>query len=401
VPQTTYSTTSLIEAPPPQFERLLTTTAHLLLQDSNVDILCQRVFEAIRGPLQLDVYFHYLVSEDGAHLELASSGGNKSVRDALGTTLQFGEAICGTVAQTCRPMNATHVLTSSDPKTMLIRSFGIRCYSCKPLIVSGRLVGTLSFGSTRRDEFSPDELDLFRLIARQVTLATERRIQNARLREMERLATVGRMSATLAHEINNPLETLNNILFLLRESVTGEESTEMLARAEEQVQRLAEISRRTLELFRGRKQDPHRIDLGQLVHELSADLHLPPHTRLEPYLEDSLWVSVIPGEIRQVLFNLILNAAHFSPEGKPVTVTVRRSGTFAEARVHDEGKGISEETRRHLFQPFYTTRGNNGTGVGLWISREMVERAGGTLSFESNPTLRPGTDFILRLPLAG
>jgi signal transduction histidine kinase len=372
----------------------------VLLQDTDVDMLCQRVFDTIRGPLQLDVYFHYLVSEDGAHLELASSGGNPAVRDALGTTLEFGEAICGAVAQTCKPMNATHVLASNDPKTMLIRSFGIRCYSCKPLIVHSRIAGTLSFGSTRRDEFSPDEIDLFRLIAKQVTLATERRLQNARLREMERLATVGRMSATLAHEINNPLETLHNILFLLRDTVHDEHAVEMLTRAEEQVARLAEISRRTLDLFRGRRQPPHRVDLSQLLRELCAELHLPSATRLETSLEDSLCVDVVPGEIRQVLFNLILNAAYFSPEGKLVTLTLKTSGDFAEIRIRDEGEGISEETRRHLFQPFYTTRSDGGTGVGLWVSREMVERAQGTLSFESNPEVRPGTVFIIRLPLA-
>ncbi|SEF99033.1 His Kinase A (phospho-acceptor) domain-containing protein [Bryocella elongata] len=401
MPHTTFAASnSLIEAPPPQYESLLSTTAHVLLMDADADTLCQRVFEAIRGPLQLDVYFHYLVSEDGTQLELASSGGNQTVRDALGTTLQFGEAICGTVAQTCLPMTATHVLSSNDPKTFLIRTFGIRCYSCKPLIIQGRIAGTLSFGSTHRDEFTSDENDLFGLIAKQVTIATERRMQNARLREMERLATLGRMSATLAHEINNPLETLNNILFLLRGSAADAESAEMLTRAEEQVERLAEISRRTLELFRGQKQVPQSVNLSQLVDELAANLHLPAHTRLVTSLEDSLIVSLVPGEMRQVLFNLILNAAHFSPEGQPVTLTLRQSSGFAEVRIRDEGMGISEETRRHLFEPFYTTRAEGGTGVGLWISREMVERAEGTLTFESNPDVRPGTEFIIRLPLA-
>lgn len=385
--------------PPPQYQQLLSDTAHLLLQDTDADTLCQTVFDILRKPLQLDVYFHYLVTEDGSHLELASSGGNDRVRAALGSPLQFGEAICGTVAQLCRPMDATHVLTSTDPKTFLIRSFGIRCYSCHPLVIHGHVVGTLSFGSLRRDEFRPDEIELFRLVTQQVTLATERRLQSSRLREMERLATVGRMSATLAHEINNPLESLGNILHLLRTEVHSADGEDLLEKAQSQVERLSETSHRTLDLFRGGRQRPQRVNVSELAHELLADIRLPQHTRVETRIEDGLCVNAIPGELRQVLFNLLINAAQFSPHGRPVTLSVQRAGSEVEVRVRDEGPGISAETRSHLFQPFYTTRHEGGTGVGLWVSREMVERAGGTLTFDSDPTTRPGTDFIARLPL--
>lgn len=385
---------------PPQFESLLSATAHLLLEDTDVDMLCQRVFDVIRDPLQLDVYFHYLLSEDGSHLTLASAGGNQAVREALGSTIGLDTTICGTVARTCKPLNATHVQQSNDPITALIRSYGIRCYSCKPLLVHGRLIGTLSFGSMRRDSFRPDEIELFHLIVAQVTLATERRLQNTRLREMERLALLGRMSATLAHEINNPLDTLNNILYLMRDALTGTESRELLQQAEEQVARLGEISHRTLDLFRGRSQHPHRTDLGQLAHEVVSELRLRDRTLIDITAEDNVFADIIPGEMRQVLFNLLLNASHFSPPGISIQLKVRTTSGFAEIHVRDEGIGISEETRRHLFQPFYTTRGEEGTGVGLWVSREMVERVSGTLTFDSNPALSPGTDFIIRLPLS-
>lgn len=386
------------KAPEP-YQQLLGDTAQLLLQDNDPDTLCQTIFEALRGPLKLDVYFHYLVSKSGKHLELASSGGNEVVRAALGSRLAFGEAVCGTVAQNCTGMVVTSVQQRMDAMTSLIRSFGIRCYTCNPLIVRGAVVGTFSFGSSQRDNFNEAELELLKLVVQQVTIATERRIQNDHIRELERLAAIGRFSATLAHEINNPLESLSTILYLLRDQVVSEDATELLQQAEEQVQRLAETSHRTLDLFRGNKQTPGKVHLSQLARDLAADIRLPHHARLDSRIEDGLYVTATPGELRQVLFNLLINAAQFSPAGKPVVLDVRRAGNKAEARIKDEGPGITAEARAQLFQPFYTTRSEGGTGVGLWVSREMIERAGGTLTFESNPVERPGAEFIATLPL--
>lgn len=396
---TTHTLASPPPAPPARYQYLLGSTAQLLLEDTDPDTLCQTIFEALRGPLQLDVYFHYLVSRSGTHLELASSGGNDYVRAALGSRLAFGEAVCGTVAQTCKGMVVTNVQERVDQMTALIRSFGIRCYTCNPLIVKGEVIGTFSFGSSHRDDFNETELDLLKMVVHQVTIATERRIQNEQIRELERLAAIGRFSATLAHEINNPLESLSTILYLLRDHVTGAEGATLVEQAESQVRRLAETSHRTLDLFRGHRQVPMDVNLSQLARDLVSDIRLPHHARLNSHIEDGLRVTATPGELRQVLFNLLINAAQFSPAGKAVVLTVHRVNEKAEVRIRDEGPGVSAEARAHLFQPFYTTRGKGGTGVGLWVSREMIERANGTLTFESDPAVRPGAEFIASLPL--
>lgn len=383
----------------PTFQDLLSGTAHLLLQDTDPDTLCQTVFDEIRERFQLDVYFHYLVSADRTHLELASSGGNEIVRAALGTSLQFGEAVCGTVAEQCEGMYVTGVQQRLDEMTALIRHFGVRCYTCNPVMVHGRVVGTLSFGSSRRDSFRPDELDVIKLLVQQVSIATERRIQSERLRELERLAAAGRMSATLAHEINNPLDALTTLLYLLRNEVRDLEGADLVHKAEEQVAQLSETTHRTLEMFRGKKQHPYLVDLSALARDLIGDVRLPQHARLRSEIEDKLCVKAVSGEMRQVIYNLLLNAAQFTPPGKDVVLSVRAVNGTAEVRVKDEGAGIPKSAHAKLFQPFYTTRENGGTGVGLWLSKEMVERVGGTLRFESNPEIRPGTEFIVTLPL--
>ena len=382
----------------PLYQEVLHATGQLLLQDSDPDTLCQAVFRVIRDPMRVNVYFHYLVVPDGTHMELASSGGNEYIRSIIGTPLNFGQAVCGTVAKTCTPMNVEDVQYRTDEMTGIIRGVGTRCYCCHPLILHGRVLGTLSFGSTERDEFTKDEVELFGLIAQQVTLATYRRQQQEHLLRMEQLATVGRMSASLAHEINNPLESLGSVLYLLREESMSDEGRELLQTAEEQVSRLAETSRRTLDAFRGKKQPAHLVDLSKLTRELAADISLPRGVHLVTHIEDGLTVKALPGELRQVLFNLILNAANYTPLDTPITLTVQRSGDRVEVRVKDKGPGIPEHARRNLFQPFYTTRGTSGTGLGLWLSREMIESYRGTLTFESNPDVRPGTEFVISLP---
>ncbi|HEY4355141.1 MAG TPA: GAF domain-containing sensor histidine kinase [Acidobacteriaceae bacterium] len=390
---------SSIALPANPYTDILSKTAQLLLKDSDPDTLCQEVFEQLREPLEVDVYFNFMVSSDGTYLELASSGGNKAVRDAMGSPLAFGAAVCGRVAQTCRGMYVTGVQDREDDMTELIRSFGIRCYACNPILIREKIIGTLSFGSRRRDSYNSEELEVFRLVVQQVTLATERRLQNERLRHLEQLAAAGRMTATLAHEINNPLESLVNLLHLLQYEVHSEGGSDLLGKAQEQVNRLAETTQNTLRAFRGHHQPMVPVDLSTLASELVEDIRLPQHTRLHSEIERDLCVKAVSGELRQVLLNLLINAGNYTPPGKEVTLTIRRNGDHAVISVKDEGLGISPEIRARLFQPFYTTRGHGGTGLGLWLSREMVQRFGGTLTFESDPDLRPGTEFIVRLPL--
>ena len=379
---------------------LLAKISHLLLQDTDPDSLCRAVFEMLRVPFGIDVYFHYLISGDETHLELASSGGNNKVRAALGSKLDFGSAVCGLVARERVSHYFPEVNKLEDDVTSFIRNVGVKCYVCHPLIMRGHLLGTLSFGSTRREMFSDEELDVFEIIAGQVTLATDRRSQSDRLRQLERLATAGRMSATLAHEINNPLESLGNLLYLLRGEVHTDAAEDLLTKADGQVVRLAETAQRTLEMFRGSRQSAGRHELSSLVQDLVNGLQLPHHARLESEIEEHLCAWMVPGEMRQVLFNLLTNAAQFTRPGTPVRLRVERVGEGVEIRVRDEGPGISNESRPHIFQPFYTTRGGEGTGIGLWLSREMLGRAGGTLTFVSDPLAGPGTEFIATLPLA-
>ncbi|MDE1155050.1 MAG: GAF domain-containing sensor histidine kinase [Acidobacteriaceae bacterium] len=378
---------------------ILRITGNLLLEDRDPDSLCQAIFPLLREVLHVDVYFHYLLSPEGDTLELASAGGNPTLREMVGSTLALGEAVCGNVAQCGRAMNLEDVQKRSDSMTSIIRAAGTHCYFCCPLIARGEVLGTLSFGSTRLDRFSQEETHLLSLVAQQVALATARRKQAQYLRTIEQLAAAGRMSATLAHEINNPLDSVRTVLYLLRDELHSPTGQALLQTAEAQIARIAETSRRTLETFRGSAAVPAPVNLSELVTELCREVRLPRDISLVPMIEPGVEVKAVAGELRQVLFNLLLNAAQFSPTGGTVGLTVARAEHLAELRIRDDGPGISEEQRTRIFEPFYTTRAQGGTGIGLWLSHEMIERSGGNLTFVSDPELRPGTEFILTLPL--
>jgi signal transduction histidine kinase len=383
----------------PAFE-ILCSTARLLLQDGDPDTLCQAVFATLRDSHSVDIYFHYLVTMDGKRLRLASAGGSQELRDAIGSHLEFGSAECDAVAMQQQSLCISSALDHSDGMMESLRSVGARYYACYPLRTNGRPLGTLSFGSTTRNRFEQRELDLFALIAEQVTLATERRRQIGQLQELERLASAGRMSATLAHEINNPLHCLQSCLEELSGEVGSPEAKRLLETASRQTDHLSDITQRALQMFRGVQATAVRCDLSGLVQELVLDARLPRHARLVSAIEPALWVYAVPGELRQVIFNLLLNAAQFSPAGREVRLDLRRATTTAEIRVTDQGPGILAAAHDRIFQPFFTTRGSEGTGIGLWASREMVRRIGGDMSFSSDPEHAPGAAFVVSLPLA-
>lgn len=143
-------------------------------------------FQRISESLGLEIYVQYNVSADGGHLELGKLGGFPPRYYKVLARLEFGQAVCGTVAQTRRPIYVNNVQQSEDPKVRLIRSLGITTYACHPLIVDGQLLGTLSFGSRVLNQFEPETIDILKTFCTMVANALARkRIEEALRRERE------------------------------------------------------------------------------------------------------------------------------------------------------------------------------------------------------------------------
>jgi signal transduction histidine kinase len=238
---------------------------------------------------------------------------------------------------------------------------------------------------------------------------TQRRQTEQTLRASDRLTQVGRLAATIAHEIRNPLDTVSNLIFLLRhESYPKPETRQYLDLASEELGRITQITGQLL-TFHREAQSPVQVNLTKVMESVLA--LLAPQIRMSRIAVTSRFdtlrpVRGFPGELRQVFSNLVVNAIHSMPEGGELLLHVYESSMASDLQrkgvrvtVLDNGAGIPPGVRRNLFAPFYTTKGEGGTGLGLWVTRGIIDKHEGTIHFISS--VRPGrtgTAFSVFLP---
>ncbi len=231
----------------------------------------------------------------------------------------------------------------------------------------------------------------------------------AALRESEKLAAVGRLASSIAHEINNPLESVTNLLYLARTADDMSETMRYLAMADKELQRVAQITSQSLRFYK-QSSKPQPIRVEEMIHSV-MDLYESRADNSQVTIErrdrSKELVVCLESEIRQVLTNLIRNAID-AMHGRGGRLLIRsrdatnwRTGVRGvRMTIADTGTGISTSTRHNLFKPFFTTKGLSGTGLGLWVSAEIVTRHQGHLTVRS--TQRPessGTVFQFFLPL--
>ncbi|MGB8540022.1 MAG: ATP-binding protein [Candidatus Acidiferrales bacterium] len=214
------------------------------------------------------------------------------------------------------------------------------------------------------------------------------------LRDSEQNAALGKLAAVIAHEINNPLEVIANVFFLLRDHPSLDEHARGLARiAEEEISRVRHISNQTLAFYR-ESEKPISISLNNVldgVLEIYARSLKSHGISVEKRYNGNREIFAYPVEIRQVFVNLIGNALQAMPDGGLLRVGIRNSSEVIQnsrrigvrVNISDTGVGIPAKYRDKLFQPFVTTKAEKGTGLGLWVSRGIVQKLGGTIRFRS------------------
>lgn len=250
----------------------------------------------------------------------------------------------------------------------------------------------------------------FVMVFRDVT--NERRTQDALIAQ-EKLAVAGRLAATIAHEINNPLSSVLDMLYLMRNGVDESESRRYMEIAEAELTRVGQIVRAMLGLYRESK-SPIQIDLGETMREILllverrfSDMGV----HVEAKLDREICVMGFPAELRQVFTNLITNAAEAAGDGGRVWVSVSHEDPLAAQRggtrnavvlIRDDGAGIEEQVLPQLFKPFFTTKGERGTGLGLWVSQGIVAKHNGMIDLTSSTAPEDhGTAAKVSLPVAG
>jgi PAS domain S-box-containing protein len=249
------------------------------------------------------------------------------------------------------------------------------------------------------------------LVFRDITM--ERRTRAA-LMANEKLAVAGRLAATIAHEIHNPLDSVANLLYLLQHDPQDPEARHFLDVAQTELARVTQISRAMLSLYR-ESRAPVTVNLKDIIEDLLLLMDARFHSlgvTASVELPDGLAVDGYPAELRQVFTNIIANAAEAAGSGGTVSIRARKvdagpddAGEISQAgavvEVVDNGPGIPPDVMNRIFQPFFTTKGERGTGLGLWVSQGIVRKHGGKLQLRNNNGARGTTArvFLASKPL--
>jgi two-component system NtrC family sensor kinase len=284
-----------------------------------------------------------------------------------------------------------------------------------PMIVKSRAVGAIVVINKLEGPFGSDDVELLQFLAAAVAIAAENarlygeladfakelERSQAQLVQAEKLAATGRLAASIAHEINNPLQAIHNCLHLaINRPLTEEKKQHYLVMAQEEVERLITLVQRTLEFYRPSKgrSGPTRVnDLIENVLALSSKqmehASINVHKNLMSTLPE---IAAVPDQLTQVLLNLIINAVEAMPTGGDLTITTSANDGWLQVAIRDTGPGVDPEDVAKIFEPFYTTKAT-GTGLGLSVSYGIIQRHGGRIDVHGVPG--EGTTFTVALPI--
>jgi two-component system NtrC family sensor kinase len=366
--------------------------------------------------------------ESGSLVLLDEESGRLTYRKTLspdhgwiaGRSIEPGEGLVGHVIASGEPKLVNDVERdphfSGDPGEE-VTGVVTQAVLCVPLTIHDRTIGAIELINKLDGLFDEQDLDLLNAMAASVAVAVdnanlyaeladfaeELERSQAKLVQAEKMAAIGRLAASLAHEINNPLQAIHNSLFLsVHEGLGQDRRDQYLEMAQSEVERLIEIVQRMLDFYRPSRGSVQSGDLNEVVQNVLALAHkrlqhgdVQVHTKLS---DDLTVIPIVSDQISQVLLNLVINAVEAMPSGGDLWLQTQRSedGNDLLLSVRDSGPGMSSEQISSLFEPFYTTK-PKGTGLGLAISYGIVESHGGTIDVSSQAGR--GTTFTVRLPL--
>ena len=236
---------------------------------------------------------------------------------------------------------------------------------------------------------------------------TQQKKTEQALRTTERLASVGRMAATVAHEINNPLEAVTNLVYLAKGSAVLNDVQEFLNAIEEELNRISQITKQALGFYR-ETIAPSTVRVGEMLSPVISMLARRARNKgieIRPEIRQDAEIYAVAGEIRQLIANLLSNSIDAVDSGGRIRIRIaanrlnEQHSPGTRITIADSGRGIPESARSKLFEPFFTTKKDVGTGLGLWVCTNIVQRHHGSIRVKSSSTPgRSGTVFSVFLP---
>jgi signal transduction histidine kinase len=326
----------------------------------------------------------------------------------------IGEGMVGGVVQNGETKVASAL--DADPHLAKLAEFGLQRMACAPLTAQHGIVGALVVLGHEDVTWGAHSVRLLEAIGAQVggaienarlytrvsKYAQELAQSQAQLIQAEKLAAMGRLTASIAHELNNPLQAIQNCLHLIIHRTLGPEKQEKyLTMAQKEVERLISTVQRMLDFYRASPKQLHATDVHQVLEDVLAltDKRLQRgRVRVRRSFDQNLPpLKAIQNQLKQVFLNLVVNAIEAMPQGGELAIRTQLSGDgkWAAIAFQDQGMGLSQQAMAHLFEPFYTTK-TKGTGLGLSVSYGIIEQHGGKIQVESAEG--KGSCFTVRLP---
>ncbi len=400
-----------------RFRLLYDTTSDLLATEQPLALM-DNLFSKLSAQLELHYYYNYMVEEKDNRpmLHLRNYGGISDEAAQAIEWIEFDRYLCGLVAQERRQIVLSRAQISTHPNAQLLCSLGVTAYAGQPLIVRGRLLGTLSFASRTRTGFTAEEIDLLQSTCEQMAIALDRsNLLNSIQQQAQELQQANRIKdeflAVLSHELRSPLNPILGWSKLLQ---TGKLDKAKTAQALSVIERNAKLQSELIEdlldvsrILQGKLSlNVSPVDLVPTIQAAMETVRLAAQAKsieIQAKLEPNVGqVSGDANRLQQVIWNLLSNAVKFTNVGGRVYIRLERLGSVAQITVSDTGKGIHPDFLPHVFDYFRqedgaTTRRFGGLGLGLAIVRHLVELHGGTVQAES-PGEGQGTTFTVKLP---
>jgi two-component system NtrC family sensor kinase len=389
-------------------DRVLTTSLHSIRQILHVEAGSLILLDADTGELRFRNTLPAL--EDWIRRDAARANAARADAAQSGT-LQTSGGVINTVTTLREPL----IIKDVQLWPALDSELTLRNLLAVPLVVKGQVQGAIVVINRSEGAFTSDDLELLQFLAGAVAVAAEnaqlygeladfaRELERsqAQLIQAEKLAATGRLAASLAHEINNPLQAIHNCLHLvINRPLNDEKKKYYLGLAQTEAERLITLVQRTLEFYRPSQGRASATDVNRLIENVLALTskrlehgRVQVHTQLAAQLPA---VAAVPDQLTQVCLNLIINAVEAMPQGGTLTIVSEQRGEWLALIVQDTGAGLTPDEATRIFEPFYTTKAD-GTGLGLAVSYGLIQQHGGRIEVNSLPG--QGTAFTVLLPL--